>query len=217
MSLLLCGRDSAATNNTARSQLNVNERLSGRAQRQLRPARARLLAYLVLIAGPLMVSAAPGVSAGASQQGDATDDAARSVVWLMSRAASSTFVPDAEAFLLSRINQCRMARGVAPLASNAALRSAARRHSYSMAIKGFVGHGSPSGQSFFERATALVPPGTPVAENVVIAQTPLQAHRALLASREHLNNILASGFHSVGIGVATAGTLGLAVTEMFVR
>lgn len=139
------------------------------------------------------------------------------VVWVSSRAMRSDFVPDAEVALLDLINRDRAARQLMPLVMSAVLRNAARQYSRMMATRGFIGHISPLGQSLFERLSPLVPPGTPVGENITFAQTVGQAHQAFAASSGHRNNMLAADFGSAGIGVATANAFGLSVTEIFSR
>jgi uncharacterized protein YkwD len=175
-----------------------------------------LLARAALIAGAGLAVAVVPV-AGLAQPTGSPDDAGRNVVWLQSRATVSRFVPDAEDLLLSLVNRERAAHGLAAVTMDAALRNVARQHSRAMALRGFVGHGSPLGDSFLERVSTVVRPPTVVGENVAMAQTAVQAHSAFLASSEHDRNLIDPEFHSAGIGVATAGVLGVAVTELFAR
>jgi uncharacterized protein YkwD len=188
------------------------------AQRIRRVGTAGVVGYLALIGGTALASTAAVSTAAVSRTNDVMDYTERNIVWLQTRAAASTFVPDADVFLLSLLNEYRAVYGAGALTMHAGLRDAARQHSRSMALHGFLsGHGTPLGRSLLERMSPLVPPGTVVAENVTLVQNAAQGHTAFLASSEHVRNMLAPGFHDVGIGVATAGAYRLAVTEIFAR
>jgi len=139
------------------------------------------------------------------------------VVPLDSAARDSEFVPDAEATLLALLNEARREHHLPALVMSPHLRQAARLHSRDMAARGYLGHGTPGGASFVERISAFVRPGALVGENVVAAETPEQANSAFVSSRGHLENMLNPSFHVVGIGVATAGRIGLMVTEDFAQ
>jgi uncharacterized protein YkwD len=186
-------------------------------QRIRRVGTAGVVGYLALIGATVLASTAAVSTTAVPRGNEVMDDTGRNIVWLQTRAAASMFVPDAEVFLLSLLNEYRAVHGAGALTMHAGLRDAARQHSRSMALHGFVGHGTPLGRSLLERIAPLVPPGTAVAENVTFVQEAAQAHTAFLASSEHVRNLLAPGFHDVGIGVATAGAFGLAVTEIFAR
>jgi len=75
------------------------------------------------------------------------------------------------------------------------LRLLARTHSQDTATRGYVGHGSMSGESFVDRLA--------------------RAHNAFIVSPGHLQNVLELRFHRVGIGVSTAGQLGMTNPEDF--
>lgn len=140
--------------------------------------------------------------------------AASLVVPLDHRASESVDQPVAEQELLVLLNSVRAQHGLAPLRMDTGLRSAARDHSHEMATGGYVGHGSLSGGSTLDRLSHVVAYGL-VGENVTFAIDYYTAHRALVSSSGHLQNILDPRFHRVGIGVFSAGSLGLAVTQDF--
>lgn len=127
--------------------------------------------------------------------------------------AASVDAP-AESQLLQLINDVRTARGLSRLYMDPSLRFVAREHSTDMATHGYVGHGTLSGSSFLDRLSPVVRQGV-VGENVTLAQTVEEAHTIFLASTGHLHNILNPAFHRIGIGVANAGEVGVAVTEDF--
>lgn len=171
--------------------------------------------------GLVIAVAGTATGAGSGQSRRPADDSTlppnRNFVWLAGRAPDSAFSPASEDILLSLLNSVRLSRGIAPLKPDPALRNIARAHSRSMALRGFVGHGSPTGESFAERLIGVLPAGTAVGENVTFAERPSQAHEAFLASAAHTANMLSPVFQRVGIGVATAGEFGFAVTELFAR
>jgi uncharacterized protein YkwD len=152
-----------------------------------------------------------GIS-GASAQSSPSD--ASIVVALDQRTSQSVDEPDAEQQLLVLLNSVRAQHGLGPLRMDRSLQAAARAHSRDMATGGFVGHGSPTGESALDRLSHVVARGL-VGENVTFGVSCQTAHRALVASSGHLENILEPRFHRVGIGVFSAGQLGMAVTQDF--
>ncbi len=142
-------------------------------------------------------------------------DISATVVATRGAVPQSQVVPGIETALLALLNETRRQHHLAPLIMNDSLRSIARRHSQEMALAGYIGHGSVGGESFVERLSRVVPAGMLVGENVTSARTTEQAHVHFLASPGHLRNMVHPAFHSVGIGVATAGAAGFIVTEDF--
>lgn len=144
-----------------------------------------------------------------------SSDLASVVVPLTQTAQRADVLPDAETALLGLLNQARRQQQLPTLMMDASLRRVARLHSKDMALRGFVGHGSPAGTSFAERLAGVVTTGSLVGENVTSARNIEQAHSAFVASTPHLRNILEPRFRRVGIGVAGAGDLGLFITQDF--
>lgn len=153
----------------------------------------------------------PGVLSAAvtSPAGDASI-----VVMLDQRVSGSTVEPDAEQQLLILLNAVRAQHGLPVLRLDRSLQAAARSHSRDMALGGFVGHGTLSGASALDRLSHTVVRGW-VGENVTFAVSCYAANRALVASDAHLANMVDPRFHRVGIGVFSAGQLGMAITEDF--
>ncbi len=165
--------------------------------------------WVSILTCPLLASILSIPLAGRAQT------ASPGIVILDSRVTHTNFDPAGELQLLDLLNKTRSQHNLPLLVMDAALRSTARTHSRDMAVQGYFGHPSLSGQSFIERVGSVVRSGTLVGENVVIAQTVVQANTAFAASPGHSKNMLEPRFHRVGIGVATAGQLGLTVTEDF--
>ena len=136
------------------------------------------------------------------------------VVALDERTSDSTVEPSAEQQLLTLLNGVRTEHGLPPLRMDRSLQAAARAHSRDMATGGYVGHGNLFGVSAIDRLSHVVVRGL-VGENVTFAVSCHAANRALVASTGHLANMLDPRFHRVGIGVFSAGSLGMAVTQDF--
>jgi uncharacterized protein YkwD len=124
-------------------------------------------------------------------------------------------LPEAEARLLAMVNRERRIHGVSPLMSDPSLRLAARQHAQDMAVRGYVGHDSLSGQTMRDRLAGFLRSGSRIGENVAMVQTVEEGQRAFVASQHHLRNMIDPGFHRVGIGVSTAGEMGIMITEDF--
>lgn len=169
-------------------------------------AQRHVFAAAVLIA---LATSQPVFSKAAIEHG-------RLIVRLPQRASWSVVLPDAERRLLMMVNHIRQTHGLSPLIPDPSLRAAARRHSRDMALRGYVGHATLTGQTFRERMAGLVHPGTRISENVAAVQTIEEGHGAFVASPAHLRNMLDPAFHRIGIGVATAGEDGVMITEDFV-
>jgi len=170
------------------------------------PSTARV-AFLAVMA--LVVSGSPRPSSAQTLPNDGT-------VIVRTGSASTTyeFLPADETELLTLLNGVRTHYHLAALAMNLSLRQVARDHSKEMLLQGYVGHGSPSNESFLARMARVVAPGTRVGENVVAVQTTEAAHAAFMASAYHLQNMLTPTFRNVGIGIATGGGI-MMVTEDF--
>ena len=153
----------------------------------------------------------PGIVTGSAQSSASIGSV---VIALDQRAPRSVDEPSAEQQLLDMLNAVRVQHGLRPLRMDRGLQSVARAHSRDMATGGYVGHGSPSGGSFLDRLSSVVSRGL-VGENVTFAVDPRTANRVLVASPLHLENILEPRFHRVGVGVFSAGQLGVAVTQDF--
>jgi uncharacterized protein YkwD len=136
-------------------------------------------------------------------------------VKLPGRSLHSVVLPEAERRLMAMVNRERRARGLAPLILDTSLRLIARQHAQEMALWGFVGHGAVGGQTIRARFAFYLRPGTRVGENVAVVQTIDEGHRAFVASPAHLENMLDPAFRRVGIGVTTAGAMGIMITEDF--
>jgi hypothetical protein len=111
--------------------------------------------------------------------------------------------------VLAEINRVRIANGLAPLAFNPALETAAQRHSDDMAAKGYVDHTGSDGSSPADRIAnagyAAWPSGRVWAENVYAGSQGFdEALDFFLKDEPQQRNLLNSRYREVGIGVARA-------------
>lgn len=114
----------------------------------------------------------------------------------------------AEMTLVTRINELRASRGLAPLAPVGALFDGARAWSVLMATVGSISH-NPALRAL--PAVAWTALGENVASNWDVQAT----HDALVNSPPHLANMVDPRFNGVGIGVVQTASGELFVTEVF--
>ena len=118
--------------------------------------------------------------------------------------------------LVDLINQARADAGLAPLAVDHRLTSAAQKHTQLMVEHAELSHqfdGEPSMQLRFANEEM---PSDEEAENVAFNQTVAGAHQGLMASPLHRANILDPSFNTVGVAILHHG-INIYVTEDFAR
>ncbi|MGQ0520649.1 MAG: CAP domain-containing protein [Actinomycetota bacterium] len=114
-----------------------------------------------------------------------------------------------ETDFVTRLNDLRASRGLAPLAVDTRLGDVARTWSGKMAAANSLSH-NPS-------LSSQVPSGwRKIGENVGYGPTVLVLHNALVASPAHLANMVDPAFNAVGIGVVIAGST-IWVTQVFMQ
>lgn len=124
--------------------------------------------------------------------------------------------PVAEKQMFDLVNEERVNAGVAPLAWDERLVPIARAHSEEMFKLKYFSHQSPVNGSPFDRLRAAGITYTRAGENLAYAQSVTIAHRGLMQSQGHRENILRPEFTRIGIGVINAGAYGRMFTQMFV-
>ncbi len=123
--------------------------------------------------------------------------------------------PPAETQMLALLNEERTTVGLRPLTIDQRLVPVARQHSEEMFRLRYFGHQSPVKGSPFDRLDAAGIKYSRAGENLAYAQSVVVAHRGLMASEGHRENILRPEFTRVGIGVIGAGPYGRMFTQMF--
>lgn len=123
--------------------------------------------------------------------------------------------PQAEAQMLALLNEERTAAGLRPLTVDPRLVPVARAHSEEMFRLRYFGHQSPVTGSPFDRLERAGIRYSRAGENLAYAQSVTVAHRGLMASDGHRENILRPEFTRIGIGVIGAGPYGRMFTQVF--
>ncbi|HEV2012124.1 MAG TPA: CvpA family protein [Candidatus Limnocylindria bacterium] len=123
--------------------------------------------------------------------------------------------PAAEQEMLRLLNDERTSRGLTALVLDPGLVPVARQHSEEMFRLKYFGHQSPVNGSPFDRLAAAKITYTRAGENLAYAHSVAVAHRGLMDSPGHRENILRPEFVRVGIGVISAGSYGRMFTQLF--
>jgi uncharacterized protein YkwD len=79
----------------------------------------------------------------------------------------------------------------------------------------YFGHQSPVAGSPFDRLAAAKIPYSRAGENLAYAHSVAIAHRGLMESQGHRENILRPEFTRIAIGVVAAGAYGRMFTQLF--
>lgn len=123
--------------------------------------------------------------------------------------------PQAEAQMIELLNEERRSRGLVPLTLDRRFVPVARKHSEEMFRLRSFSHRSPVTGSPFDRLAAAGIEYQRAGENLAYAQSVAVAHRGLMESAGHRENILRPEFTHVGIGVISAGPYGRMFTQLF--
>jgi uncharacterized protein YkwD/uncharacterized membrane protein required for colicin V production len=124
--------------------------------------------------------------------------------------------PVAERQMFDLVNEERSAVGLKSLEWDDRLLPVARQHSEEMFRLKYFAHQSPVSGSPFDRLKAAGITYTRAGENLAYAQSVSVAHRGLMQSPGHRENILRPEFAHIAIGVISAGPYGRMFTQLFV-
>ena len=124
-------------------------------------------------------------------------------------------------------NRQRTRGRLRPLAADARLSDAARRHGEDMLRRRFFAHTNPDRQTFADRIAAAVRgTATATAENLwmrsgqmsstVLSRVMDEAVAQMMASRVHRDNIMDTDFTHLGVGVAVTASE-LRLVQLFAR
>src|SRR5919204_386162 len=122
--------------------------------------------------------------------------------------------PAAERQMFALVNEERANAGVGPLVWDDRLVPVARAHSEEMFRLKYFSHQSPVSGSPFDRLKAAGITYQRAGENLAYAQSVTIAHRGLMQSEGHRENILRPEFTRLGIGVVSGGPYGRMFTQM---
>jgi uncharacterized protein YkwD len=110
-----------------------------------------------------------------------------------------------ERAMLGDVNAARNHEGETPLVRDEKLNAIARLHARDMIARHYFGHETPDGQTFDERFRLAGAPYRYAGENIAEISDEHEAHKALMASPEHRDNILESNYRKIGIAAISVG------------
>jgi uncharacterized protein YkwD len=128
-----------------------------------------------------------------------------------------------EAEILRLVNDERKRAGAPALKSSQRLVLASRGHSYDMALRNYLGHDGPAGDTPAERVRGVGVDSAALGENIYLdrdtdrAKLAERAVKAWLNSPEHRINMLSSDFATTGVGIARAADGTAYVTQDFAK
>jgi uncharacterized protein YkwD len=158
------------------------------------------------VTGPVIVVNAP-VYVGVAEPDDAEG-----------RGPVVTDPPAVETRLSTLVNEARARLGLAPLAVDAELRQLALAHDEDMVAHHFFGHVSPTTGTFDDRTRRANLRVAAAGENVAQAHDADTAHRSLMESPAHRENMVNPRFTHVGVAAVPDGDSGnVVVTLVFAR
>ena len=123
--------------------------------------------------------------------------------------------PEAERQVFALVNEERTSRGLGALEWDPRLVLVARAHSEEMFRLKYFSHQSPVDGSPFDRLAAAKITYRRAGENLAYAHSVSAAHRGLMESPGHRENILHPEYTRIGIGVVSAGPYGRMFTQLF--
>jgi len=122
---------------------------------------------------------------------------------------------DMENQLISLVNKERAVAGLQTLEKIDTLTQIGRSHSSDMFKRGYFAHSSPEGNNVSDRALEKNYVFLVIGENLAYAPTVPLAHKGLMDSKGHRENLLSPEFNKIGIGIMDGGVYGLMVTQVF--
>lgn len=120
-----------------------------------------------------------------------------------------------ESSMLDLINEERRKRGLVQLKMDNGLKKLARSHSTEMFNKNYFSHTSPVAGSYQKRLENYKIDYSIAGENLAFAPDVYVAHRGLMRSRYHRENILNPLFRKAGIGIIDAEIYEMMFTQNF--
>jgi uncharacterized protein YkwD len=157
------------------------------------------------LAAVIALHLAAGVTGG-SELGTCLETNSNSLWHQTSASETPTCDINAELQLLNLVNIARADAGLQPLKLDEGLLRAARAHAAQMALQDKLSHQFPEEPSLEQRISAnssLVMKRT--GENVAVAPTLNDAHKALMASSPHRNNLLNAHYNLAGFAIFHRG------------
>ncbi len=131
--------------------------------------------------------------------------------------STTQFTPreDLENQMIDLVNEERISRGLGALALNQKLKNIARFHSQDMFTRGYFSHYSSQKMTVADRAENVSYKYLVLGENLAYAPELHAAHKGLMNSSGHRENILLFDYQQIGIGIMDGGVYGLMITQVF--
>lgn len=120
-----------------------------------------------------------------------------------------------EAAMFRLVNEERRSQGVRELKWRLDLVLPARDHATNMWGQEYFGHISPDGEDVGDRLQGKEIEYTLAGENLALAPTVETAHKGLMNSKGHRDNILDEDYGQIGIGVIDNGVYGKMFVQVF--
>jgi uncharacterized protein YkwD len=122
---------------------------------------------------------------------------------------------EAEKRMLALVNMERRKRGLNPLRPDPKLTAVARAHSKDMFKRGYFAHVNPDGATPFNRMKKAGIRYMSAGENLALAPNVEIAHKGLMKSPGHRQNILSPAYKKVGIGAVENDVYGVMFSQEF--
>ena len=122
---------------------------------------------------------------------------------------------EAERGMLKLVNAERKAYGLHPLVLDEDITAVARLHSFDMWERQYFAHENLDGDTPFDRMGEGGVMFMKAGENLALARDLERAHRGLMESKGHRENILNLDYTRIGIGVVDGGIYGAMWTQNF--
>jgi uncharacterized membrane protein required for colicin V production len=126
-----------------------------------------------------------------------------------------SFDESGEAAMFRLVNEERRKVGVGELKWRPVLVGPAREHATNMWEEEYFGHISPGGENVGDRLDKKGIEFSLAGENLALAPTVETAHRGLMNSEGHRENILDEDYQQIGIGVVDNGVYGKMFVQVF--
>lgn len=117
--------------------------------------------------------------------------------------------------MITLVNKEREERGLKALIFDAKLREVARAHSKDMFLRGYFSHYSSEGETVADRVSKTGVDFLVIGENLAYAPDVSLAHKGLMNSQGHRENILSTDYGKIGIGVMDGGVYEEMFTQVF--
>lgn len=123
--------------------------------------------------------------------------------------------PKAEKEMFDLVNKERVDRSIRPVVSHGPLTEVGRRHCEDMFHRGYFSHNTPEGLTPFDRMQNAGIVFNFAGENLALAPNVELAHKGLMQSKGHRENILQANFGHLGVGAIDGGVYGIMFCQEF--